>query len=455
MADRKHDIEKYLRGELSGEEMHALEKEALIDPFLAEALEGIEHTGADNFLYDLHAIRRSVHDRLRGHGRKKNRVIPVRVWTGAIAATLLLIAVSGFIVLSLMREQAARQQAMNAESEPMPAEFSQVDTLEIPLPGELPVTEKVNQQPRVRSTPVTDGFDQNPSLIAQLDDKTSERPSSNENEEQLAVNEKTDRKAPVDADESTDNLAQAERLEIPESEQGVPIKETESIAKASEESKRSTAGVQRPTKAAPSALSDVVLRGKVVDEAGQPLPGVNVSVKDTNIGAVTNADGQYQLRVPTGYGELVFSFIGFHSQEISIDGRQEVNVALNEDVTSLSEVIVVSGYGPAHDNTEVNSSFHPADPIGGRNAFKKYLESAVKNPAEAVANKVEGRVIVRFTVQADGRLTDFEVVKGIGFGAEDALINAIKSGPGWKPGMQGNQPITDQVKVRYRFRLPE
>ena len=71
MGDRKHDIERYLRGELSGEEMHALEKEALNDPFLAEALEGIEQAGPDNFLYDLHTIRRSVHDRVRNNPRKK------------------------------------------------------------------------------------------------------------------------------------------------------------------------------------------------------------------------------------------------------------------------------------------------------------------------------------------------------------------------------------------------
>ena len=58
MRNRKSDIEKYLRGELSPAEMHALEKEALKDPFLAEALEGVEQTGADNFLYDLHGINR-------------------------------------------------------------------------------------------------------------------------------------------------------------------------------------------------------------------------------------------------------------------------------------------------------------------------------------------------------------------------------------------------------------
>ncbi|HEU5147355.1 MAG TPA: TonB family protein, partial [Chryseosolibacter sp.] len=145
----------------------------------------------------------------------------------------------------------------------------------------------------------------------------------------------------------------------------------------------------------------------------------------------------------------------FESQEVAIDGREEVNVALNEDVTSLSEVVVVTGYGSTFGNRAENTTYRSAEPIGGRNDFKKYLETAVQYPAEAVTNKIEGRVTLRFTVEADGQLTNFEVIKGIGSGTEDALINAIKSGPKWKPGAQGDQPIADKVKVRYRFKLPE
>ena len=105
MRNRKHDIEKYLRGELSPTEMHALEKEALSDPFLAEALEGIEHAGADNFLYDLHKLNRSVHDRMRRKTGKNSKTIRMWGWTSAVAATILLIAVSGFLVVKILRDQ--------------------------------------------------------------------------------------------------------------------------------------------------------------------------------------------------------------------------------------------------------------------------------------------------------------------------------------------------------------
>lgn len=429
MGDRKHDIERYLRGELSSEEMHALEREALNDPFLAEALEGVEQAGPDNFLYDLHTIRRSVHDRLRSKSRKKNNVVRIWAWSGAIAATLLLIAVSGFIVLTLIREQAARQRAMREEAEAMPAEFMERDTLVIALPAQSPARSMADASPARRpAPPVRQTLQESPSLIAEAIDEPSERTAR---EEESPIADKN-----IDDTDVTPIEARNERLATVNSA-GAPHGKLRALSPEAESASRAFA-----------------LHGRVVDANGEALPGVNVMVKDAQIGTVTNAEGQYELQVPPGYGDLVFAYIGFESQQVPIDGRQEVNVALNEDVTSLSEVVVV-GYGSTSVNTPPNTTFRSAEPIRGRIDFKKYLENAVKYPAEAVSKKIEGRVTVRFTVEADGQLTNFEVIKGIGSGAEEALINAIKAGPAWTPGMQGDKPVADKVKVRYRFQLPE
>lgn len=89
--------------------------------------------------------------------------------------------------------------------------------------------------------------------------------------------------------------------------------------------------------------------GKVtaVDD-GSTLPGVNVTIKGTNIGTVTDADGNYKLTVPSGNtsATLVFSFIGLKSEEVAIGERTEINIALSLEVTQLSE-IVVTGTGVA------------------------------------------------------------------------------------------------------------
>src|SRR5680860_418890 len=83
--------------------------------------------------------------------------------------------------------------------------------------------------------------------------------------------------------------------------------------------------------------------GKVSDTSGV-LPGVNVVVQGTTIGAVTDFHGNYSISVPEGENVLVFSYIGYNKQTVSIDGRSTVNVTMAEDAEALSEVVVV-GYG--------------------------------------------------------------------------------------------------------------
>ena len=83
--------------------------------------------------------------------------------------------------------------------------------------------------------------------------------------------------------------------------------------------------------------------GRVTDATdGIPLPGVNVVVKGTTNGTVTDTDGRYSLTVPSASSTLVFSFIGLVTQEIDIASRQVVDVPMASDITQLSEVVVTA-----------------------------------------------------------------------------------------------------------------
>lgn len=91
------------------------------------------------------------------------------------------------------------------------------------------------------------------------------------------------------------------------------------------------------------AVAQRLISGAVKDQAGQPLPGVNVLVKGTTNGTATDVLGNYQIDASID-AVLVFSFIGYASHEETVAGRTEVNVQLTEDITALGEVIVI-GYG--------------------------------------------------------------------------------------------------------------
>lgn len=87
-----------------------------------------------------------------------------------------------------------------------------------------------------------------------------------------------------------------------------------------------------------------MISGVVTDAGGIPLPGVSVIQKGTTRGASTDFDGNYSLELTLGEKTLVFSYLGFKTVEIPVNGQTTINVSLEEDVASLDEVVVI-GYG--------------------------------------------------------------------------------------------------------------
>lgn len=87
----------------------------------------------------------------------------------------------------------------------------------------------------------------------------------------------------------------------------------------------------------------ITVKGIVKDAKGETLPGVNVIESGTKNGTITNVDGRFQIKV-SGQSSLTFSFVGFLPQTISVKGKSQIDVTLQEDKKQLDEVVVV-GYG--------------------------------------------------------------------------------------------------------------
>ena len=127
---------------------------------------------------------------------------------------------------------------------------------------------------------------------------------------------------------------------------------------------------------------DVAVHGRVVDNAGQPLPGVNIVVDGTTIGTVTDMDGNYTISAPRG-ASLVYTFIGYNENRVEMeDGRNRYDVTLNEMISDLSEIVVV-GYG-VQKKSVVTASIAKvgADDLSGTTPVR--VDNALKGMASGV-----------------------------------------------------------------------
>ncbi|MBQ8673436.1 MAG: TonB-dependent receptor [Bacteroides sp.] len=164
--------------------------------------------------------------------------------------------------------------------------------------------------------------------------------------------------------------------------------------------------------------------GTVTDAKSEPLIGVNVTVKgNTSYGAITDIDGKYTITVPDGKSVLVFSYIGYITQEVAASGRGPINVTLKEDAQALDEVVVV-GYGVVKKR----------DLVGSIASVKQKDITAVptNNVLESMQGKIAGLDMTRssgqpgsgfnFTIRGNRSLTASNapliLVDGIAYGSD-------------------------------------
>jgi TonB-dependent starch-binding outer membrane protein SusC len=128
----------------------------------------------------------------------------------------------------------------------------------------------------------------------------------------------------------------------------------------------------------------VQITGTVTAAAeGITMPGVNVSVKGTTIGAITGADGKYAISVPSTAASLMFSFVGYRTIEVPIAGKTVLDVALEQDVFNVEEV-VVTAYGTTQ-KRDVSGSIATVKPEDIKNVPVQSFDQALQGKAAGVS----------------------------------------------------------------------
>ncbi|KAB5491400.1 TonB-dependent receptor [Flagellimonas hadalis] len=146
-------------------------------------------------------------------------------------------------------------------------------------------------------------------------------------------------------------------------------------------------------------LQDRVITGTVTDESGVPLPGATVFVKGTSTGTTTDFDGNYSITIPSGSSTIVFSYVGYLTQEVRINQQSQVNISLAPDNTILDEVVVV-GYGTQR-KKDIAGAISTVE-------TEELVLSSSPSIGDVLRGKVSGLQITQNSAQPGGGL-DFQI----------------------------------------------
>ncbi len=417
----------YIKGLRRGKEAHRIERNAMDDPFLFEALEGFDVVEAN------HAERiERMQRKLAGvtTKRKPKRLV---MWSAA-ATFLLLISVGGYLLFRTQEpvQTVAQMQNKSTGEDLTSAEYADTN-LSSPTAAIADAKAKVEQQQEVNATDKIVVAEKSP--IASNKDVVAVA-------EEVVVSALSVPPPPapqasaamVLADEAFTTVDTASSSTIA---MGYAVKKQareKEAAKSEKISASSSFGDYMITaKVGESKPPGKLVTGKVVDDNGEPLPYVTIAAKGTKQVTTTDDNGNFTLS-NVEVNKLVASYIGYDSKEQPIDTTRPMLIALNESNVMLSEVVVAYGSNRMENSyLDEDTRYSSAEPIVGYRAYRRYLKEQMVRPTGACAG-VTGKVVISFRVNSSGRPYNLQVKKSLCTAADQEAIRLIQQGCDWTLG---------------------
>ncbi len=462
-------LKKYHEGRLTDQEMHQVEKLLLEDPFAAEALEGIETMQDPDHLEAITLdLNRQIDNRT---SEKKTKTIPIyqRPWN--IAAAIVMLLTASYLLFNntdWLNPSSKSQGPIALEKSATPEKDIQKDMMKPDESSFRVIEDTILEQGEGVAAIESESRAQQKPVVQPLENSRAAETKTITDKENNLVAVNDSQRARDDADDQlfADEIEADDAGESIAFEQPVPVSDTEEeLAEEPVAARRSeTLSATAPKKMSQAKKKEALggvnktrnagrsISGQVVSaEDGRGLPGVALSVKGTTKGVYTDINGNYTLPVNESDSILRYSFVGYETEEVVLAEQEKIDVELESNEMALSEVVVV-----AYQDDEENENFVPvisAQPEGGNSGYRRYLKDNLQYPADAVNNKIEGKVKVTFFVQSNGRLSDFEIKRSLGYGCDEEVIRLIKQGPDWQPAQKGDSLIKQKVRVRVKFKL--
>lgn len=415
------DIQRYLQGSMSASEMHDIEKAALQDPFLADAIEGFNETDINIAKQHLNEIHAGL------FAEKETKVVTFNKRTQwlNIAALVIVLAGVGLVISFLTKTASSDKQEEIAKVQP------------------APVKKDAEKDSAVATASTADEIKHADTGLLMAENKTakkslakSSKPKAKEKLEEKA--DIADARVPVEAE--TDSYKTEAAIAVFPTPVPGKILMSRSYAAAADAS--STDSLQTGLQQKNNGLSvlPATFSGKVVDENNKPIAGVSVVSADKKAAVLTDINGDFNLQKEDTLLHVTASTVGYNTESTALQQGFNKPIMLKQSRESLNDV-VVTGYGIQHKrNSYIDSLIHAqgkisgdsAMPVGGWNNFNNYVVTQLnKDTTSSGITNPNDLVELEFLIDNSGNPYNIKVTKSPNDVYSTKAVEILKHGPKW------------------------
>jgi len=439
------DIEKYHQGLLSNKERHDLEKAAMDDPFLADALEGYAVAGV-NAGADIAALKKRLTEKVEGA-----KVIPMKAAprnsfrTLRAAAMIAFVAGASFLIYQFgfkNKSSEIAQAETTKKQELNPSDTTKNNTPTTVVPelrtidnNTAPIKNEISKPRGNIQNNASGGSSITPEQVVSNDAAVSKSIETQPvaNAPLKTLDEKSDDYKVTNKNAVNKELAKAETENKQKSRQdsdGDGVKDQldqQNSRNITASRKADNAGLYNNTN---------IFRGRVTDANNNAVPFANVTnVQDNNVGTYTDASGYFNLTYPDSVLNVQVRSIGFENNNVLL--RNTVNnnqVIMQDDRRNLSEVVLNRQKPNAIARSrDSNMKLEEPEPADGWANYDTYLANNLEVPEDLKSRQTgSGEVLVSFEVDKNGEPVNIKVEKSLCGKCDKEAIRLIKEGPKWK-----------------------
>ncbi|MEP6467893.1 MAG: carboxypeptidase-like regulatory domain-containing protein [Parafilimonas sp.] len=389
------DIQRYLEGKMSAAEMHTIEKAALQDAFLADAIEGYNDADLAKAKQHLNEINASLFAE-----KQKSKVVAFNKKTQwlNIAAMLIIICGLGVLSIYLIKHSGKQQQVAQVKNQlQKPGVFKDSSATINTFSASQDSASLINQDKYVQKSPA--------------------RKFSNSSKKEINADAISNEAINAESDVATISAAPSANKNVSRSFAPVSInKQNDSLQK------------ELMGKVSGLSVAENTFSGKIVDENNNPVAYATVESKDKKTATVTNASGDFTIQNNDSVMNVTATTVGFESRNINLRSGNNAPIVLKATNTNLNEVVTV-GYGAARKSKVISDSVMP---IGGWQNFNNYVITQLnKDTTEHPIASPNDVVEIEFLVDNLGNPYNIKIIKSPDETKTAKAIEILKNGPKW------------------------